>query len=94
MVYVGTSKDGRKLHIARFPWKPGPAWCGAPITSKVQFKLNADDPDVCRLCLRKIDSHLAAKYGDGRRHPRREKKAAHGAVKRKAAHGAVKRKAA
>jgi len=62
MVYVGLSKRGKKLHIARFPWKPGPAWCGVQITSKVHFRLNAEGPGVCRLCVINIDKHLKAKY--------------------------------
>jgi hypothetical protein len=62
MVYVGKSAGGEKLHIARFPWKHGPAWCGVQITGKIRFKLNAEDPDVCRLCIKAIDSHLTAKY--------------------------------
>jgi len=71
VVYVGKSERGTKLHIARFPWKPGPAWCGVQIVGRVHFKFDAEDSDVCRLCLRNIDSHLDAKYGGS--HPRAAK---------------------
>ena len=65
MVYVGKSEKGDKLHIARFPWKSGPAWCGVQISGPIRFKLNAEDDDVCRLCLKAIDSHLSEKYRTG-----------------------------